>query len=161
MERYTLFLGETPPYLPPPQKNAFFSRKSVACGWSVTSFLGAKCTLPPPKNKPASAAKPISTCLYKTLTLMLYNLINHPNLMGARCSCGQCNCLKNLSFPSLALVGVLAPRKDDGADFGCIWIQSNGNAVAWDMWIHAVPCLFWGVGKGFLINLCYFPKIAK
>jgi hypothetical protein len=27
--------------------------------------------------------------LYKTLTLMLYNLINHPNLMGARRSCGQ------------------------------------------------------------------------
>jgi hypothetical protein len=23
-------------------------------------------------------------------------------------------------------VGVLAPRKDDGTDFGCIWIQSNG-----------------------------------
>jgi hypothetical protein len=35
-------------------------------------------------------AKPLSACLYKTLTLMLYNLINHPNLMGARRSCGQC-----------------------------------------------------------------------
>jgi hypothetical protein len=33
--------------------------------------------------------KPLSACLYKTLTLMLYNLINHPNLMGARRSCGQ------------------------------------------------------------------------
>jgi hypothetical protein len=43
----------------------------------------------PPQKKPASAAKPISACLYKTLTLMLYNLINHPNLMGAHCSCGQ------------------------------------------------------------------------
>jgi hypothetical protein len=28
-------------------------------------------------------------CLYKTLTLMLFNLINLPNLMGARRSCGQ------------------------------------------------------------------------
>jgi hypothetical protein len=28
-------------------------------------------------------------CLYKTLTLMLYNLINHPNLMGACRSCSQ------------------------------------------------------------------------
>jgi hypothetical protein len=27
--------------------------------------------------------------LYKTLTLMLFNLINLPNLMGARRSCGQ------------------------------------------------------------------------
>ncbi len=34
-------------------------------------------------------AKPLSACLYKTLTLMLHNLINHPNLMGARRSCGQ------------------------------------------------------------------------
>jgi hypothetical protein len=57
MERYTLFLGKTPPF--------------------------------PLQKKPASAAKPISACLYKTLTLMLYNLINHPNLIGAHCSCGQ------------------------------------------------------------------------
>jgi hypothetical protein len=26
----------------------------------------------------------------------------------------------------LALVGDQAPRKDDGTDFGCAWIQSNG-----------------------------------
>jgi hypothetical protein len=26
----------------------------------------------------------------------------------------------------LAMVGVFPPRKDDGAKFGCIWIQSNG-----------------------------------
>jgi hypothetical protein len=39
---------------------------------------------------------------------------------------GQCDCLENLLFPSLALVGVLTPRKDDGTDLGCIWIQSNG-----------------------------------
>jgi hypothetical protein len=32
----------------------------------------------------------------------------------------QCDCLENLLFPSLALVGVLAPRNDDGTDFGCI-----------------------------------------
>ncbi len=57
MERYTFFLGKTPPS--------------------------------PPKKKPASAAKPILVCLYKTLTLMLDNLINLPNLMGARRSCGQ------------------------------------------------------------------------
>ncbi len=65
----------------------FFSWKSVACGWNVTPFFGAKRPLPPPRKKPASAAKPISACLYKTLILMLYNLINLPNLMGARCSC--------------------------------------------------------------------------
>jgi hypothetical protein len=39
----------------------------------------------------------------------------------------QCDCLENLPFSLLALVRVLAPRKDDGTDFGCIWIQSNGN----------------------------------
>jgi hypothetical protein len=38
----------------------------------------------------------------------------------------QCDCLENLLFPSLAIGGVLAPREDDGTDFGCIWIQSNG-----------------------------------
>jgi hypothetical protein len=30
-------------------------------------------------------------CLYKTLTLILYNSINLPNLMGACRSCGQLN----------------------------------------------------------------------
>jgi hypothetical protein len=34
-------------------------------------------------------AKSLLACLYKTLTLMLYNLINHPNLMGVCRSCGQ------------------------------------------------------------------------
>ncbi len=32
----------------------------------------------------------------------------------------QCDCLENLPFLLLAFVGVLAPRKDDGTDFGCI-----------------------------------------
>jgi hypothetical protein len=50
-KRYTLFLGQTPPF--------------------------------PPQKKSASAAKPILACLYKTLTLMVFNLINLPNLMGA------------------------------------------------------------------------------
>ncbi len=33
---------------------------------------------------------------------------------------------ENLLFPLLALVGDQAPGKDDGTDFGCAWIQSNG-----------------------------------
>ena len=33
---------------------------------------------------------------------------------------------ENLLFPLLALVGDQTPRKDDGTDFGCAWIQSNG-----------------------------------
>ncbi len=33
---------------------------------------------------------------------------------------------ENLLFPLLALVEHQAPRKDDGTDFGCAWIQSNG-----------------------------------
>jgi hypothetical protein len=32
----------------------------------------------------------------------------------------QCDCLENLLFPLLELVGDQAPRKDDGTDFGCI-----------------------------------------
>ncbi len=49
------------------------------------------CTIPLYLFLPSriGTAKPLSACLYKTLTLMLYNLINHPNLMGARRSCGQ------------------------------------------------------------------------
>jgi hypothetical protein len=46
----------------------------------------------------------------------------------------QCDCLENLLFPLLALVGVLAPRKDDGTDFGCVWIQSNGLIVLEIKW---------------------------
>ncbi len=53
------------------------------------TFFGGKTPCFPPQKNPASAAKPISVCLYKTLTLMLYNLINLPNLMGAHRSCGQ------------------------------------------------------------------------
>jgi hypothetical protein len=53
------------------------------------TFFWGKMPPLPPQKKPASAAKPILVCLYKTLTLMLYNLINLPNLMGARRSCGQ------------------------------------------------------------------------
>jgi hypothetical protein len=33
---------------------------------------------------------------------------------------------ENPPFPLLALVGDQAPRKNDGTDFGCAWIQSNG-----------------------------------
>jgi hypothetical protein len=33
---------------------------------------------------------------------------------------------ENLLCPLLALVGDQAPRKDDGTDFGCASIQSNG-----------------------------------
>jgi hypothetical protein len=32
----------------------------------------------------------------------------------------QCDCLENLPFQLLALVGDKTPRKDDGADFGCV-----------------------------------------
>ncbi len=75
--------------------------------------------------------------------------------------------MENLLFPSLALVGDQAPRKDDGTDFGCVSIQSYGlialeiKCCSWDLSTHALLCLFLGVGEEFLTNLCYFPKIAK
>ncbi len=49
------------------------------------------CTIPSYLFVPSriGTAKPLLACLYKTLTLMFYNLINHPNLMGAHRSCGQ------------------------------------------------------------------------
>jgi hypothetical protein len=50
--------------------------------------------------------------LYKTFTLMLYNLINHPNLMGAHCSCGQCN----QALPS-------PPREHEEAGAWSNWTQ--------------------------------------
>jgi hypothetical protein len=53
------------------------------------TFFWGETAPSPPQKKPASAAKPILVCLYKTLSLMLYNLINLPNLMGARRSGGQ------------------------------------------------------------------------
>ncbi len=67
----------------------FFSRKSVARGWSVTPFFGQNAPFPHPSKKTASTVKPISACLYKTLILMMNNLINLPNLMGARRICSQ------------------------------------------------------------------------
>jgi hypothetical protein len=67
----------------------FISWKSKACGWSLTPFFERIASFPPPPKKTSSAAKPILACLYKTLTLMFYNLLNLPNLMGARRSCGK------------------------------------------------------------------------
>ncbi len=63
MERYTLFLGETPPSPPPPQKTAFFSWKSVAHGWSITPIFGAK--------RPLSSQKK-QTCLSSEAHIRLF-----------------------------------------------------------------------------------------
>jgi hypothetical protein len=81
---------------------------------------------------------------------------------------GQCDCLENLSFPSLALVGDHAPKKDYGPDFGYVLIQSNG-LITLDIRCCCVrlvisckiTCSFLGVGKGFLTNVLLLPKIAK
>ncbi len=71
--------------------------KYSLCEYFFTSDLRASplawifCTTPSYLFVPSRirTVKPLSACLYKTLTLMLYNLINHPNLMRARRSCGQ------------------------------------------------------------------------
>ncbi len=63
-------------------------------------------------------------------------------------------------FHLLALVGDQAPRKDDGTDFECAWMQSNG-IIALEIKCYCRrfvnscgTVLFWGgVGKGFLTNL--------
>jgi hypothetical protein len=41
------------------------------------------------KDKTYLSSKTPTCLIYKTLTFMLYDLINHPNIMGARCSCSQ------------------------------------------------------------------------
>jgi hypothetical protein len=61
------------------------------------------------------------------------------------------------------LVGVFFPRKDNGADFGCIWIQSNGVII--HVQIRAVAkanpsnscsaVLIFGIRKDFLTNLLF------
>ncbi len=39
----------------------------------------------------------------------------------------QCDCLGEPAVSIVSSCGsILAPRKDDGTDFGCAWIQSNG-----------------------------------
>ncbi len=74
---------------------------------------------------------------------------------------------ENLLFPLLTLVGDQAPRKDDGTDFGCAWIQSNG-LIGLEIKCYCRrfvnscgTMLILGVSKGFLTNLCYFPKNAN
>ncbi len=67
----------------------FFLGNPQPADGALHPFFVAKCPLSSPQKSPASAAKPISACLYNTLTLMLYNLINRPNLMGAHPICGQ------------------------------------------------------------------------
>jgi hypothetical protein len=113
MERYTLFFVKNAPFPPPPKKLPFYPEIRSPRMERYTLFWGETPPSPPKKNKPSSAAKPIFACLYKTLTLMLYNLINHPNLMGARRSCGQWHCaqiLDNQEETHLAMVSV--PERD-------------------------------------------------
>ncbi len=41
------------------------------------------------KDKICLSSKTPTCLIYKTSTFMLYDLINHPNIMGAHCSCSQ------------------------------------------------------------------------
>jgi hypothetical protein len=41
------------------------------------------------KHKTCLSSKTPTCLIYKTLTFILYDLINHPNIMGACRSCGQ------------------------------------------------------------------------
>ncbi len=38
-------------------------------------------------------------------------------------------CLEILHTPRQSFVRMISPKKDDGVNFGCIWIQSNGEIV--------------------------------
>ncbi len=41
------------------------------------------------KDKTCLSRKTPTCLIFKTLTFILYDLINHPNIMGARPSCGK------------------------------------------------------------------------
>jgi hypothetical protein len=41
------------------------------------------------KDKTCLSSKTPTCLIFKTLTFILYDSINHPNIMGARCSCGK------------------------------------------------------------------------
>ena len=51
------FFGRNAPFPSPEKKNSFFSRKSVARGWSVTPFFGAKRPLSPKKIRAPLGAR--------------------------------------------------------------------------------------------------------
>ena len=81
-----------------------------------------------------------------------YDLLLSLFLQASHCQC--CS-------PPPSLVWVFTPREYDCADFGCIWIQSNGVVTH----VKIKGCCksetfkllqyraFWGIGKGFLTNL--------
>jgi hypothetical protein len=54
-----------------------------------TLFWGQNAPFPPPPKKNYLSSEAHIGLFVQNLTLMLYDLINHPNLMGAHCSCGQ------------------------------------------------------------------------
>ncbi len=63
-------------------------------------------------------------------------------------------------------MGDQAPRKDDGTDLGCVWIQSNG-LIALEIkcccmrFVNSCSTvLILGVGRGFLTNLLLLPETS-
>jgi hypothetical protein len=59
------------------------------------------------KDKTCLSSKTPTCLIFKTLTFILYNLMNHPNIMGARCSCGKLlvtTVSVSLSLPSSARI---------------------------------------------------------
>ncbi len=50
------------------------------------------------KDKACLSSKTPTCLIFKTLTFILYDLINHPNIMGARRSCGKSS-IENKNLP--------------------------------------------------------------
>ncbi len=51
------------------------------------------------KDKICLGSKTPTCLIFKTLTFILYDLINHPNIMGARCSFGKITKIRLPSEP--------------------------------------------------------------
>jgi hypothetical protein len=68
------------------------------------------------KDKTCLSSKTPTCLIFKNLTFILYDLINHPNIMGAGCSCGK--------FVGKEVWQYISRTEKDFRDLGC-----------WNSWV--------------------------
>ncbi len=73
-------------------------------------------------------------------------------------------CVENLQYPSVISCRVFSPRKDDGTDFGWVWIQPNGVVAHVQVKGYCIGesfVLILGIGKKVLTLLFTSPKLLR